>query len=103
MRHLDTQELLDAGIIDADGNFAGESKTVEQGAATQVWAATSPQLAGMGGVYLDDCDIAEPAPAEDPRTGVRTRTGIRDYAIDPAEATRLWHLSADLTGENAFA
>jgi NAD(P)-dependent dehydrogenase (short-subunit alcohol dehydrogenase family) len=103
VRHLDRQELLDAGIVDDAGNIAGESKTVEQGAATQVWAATSPLLDGMGGVYLDDCDIAEPAPAEDPETGVRARTGVRDYAIDPEEAARLWALSAELTGENAFA
>ena len=35
-------------------------KTAEQGAATSVWCATSPQLDGMGGVYCEDVDIAEP-------------------------------------------
>ena len=44
------------------GNAAGpSSRRPEQGAATQVWAATSPQLDGLGGVYCEDCDIAEPA------------------------------------------
>jgi len=97
LRHLDEQDMRDRGMYDADGNLAGEWKTVEQGAATQVWAATSPRLADMGGVYLEDCDIADPAVPGD-----LTR-GVRDHAIDHEQAGRLWHLSADLTGENAFA
>jgi NAD(P)-dependent dehydrogenase (short-subunit alcohol dehydrogenase family) len=97
VRHLEQQEMRDAGFIDTDGNMIGEVKTVEQGAATQVWAATSPLLTGMGGVYLEDCDIAEPAPADG------TRTGVKTYATDAEEASRLWTLSTTLTGENAFA
>ncbi|MEU7789997.1 SDR family NAD(P)-dependent oxidoreductase [Amycolatopsis sp. NPDC049159] len=96
VRHLDRQELVDAGMVDADGRVTGGAKTPEQGAATQVWAATSPQLDGLGGVYLEDCDVAEPAPADG------TRTGVKDYAIDPALAERLWTVSAELTGVNAF-
>ncbi|MFJ2262168.1 SDR family NAD(P)-dependent oxidoreductase [Streptomyces sp. NPDC087844] len=98
-RHLPRQEMVERGWIDENGvplNPEG-FKTPEQGAATQVWAATSPQLSGMGGVYCEDCDIAEPAPADG--TGV----GVRDYAIDPASAARLWALSAELTGVDAFA
>jgi NAD(P)-dependent dehydrogenase (short-subunit alcohol dehydrogenase family) len=96
VRHLDRQELVDAGMVDESGRVTGGAKTPEQGAATQVWAATSPQLDGLGGVYLEDCDIAEPAPADG------TRTGVKDYAIDPVRAERLWTLSAELTGVNAF-
>src|SRR5262245_33629820 len=33
-------------------------KTAEQGASTSVWCSTSPQLAGKGGVYCEDTDIA---------------------------------------------
>ncbi|MET7704073.1 SDR family NAD(P)-dependent oxidoreductase [Streptomyces sp. NPDC005485] len=98
-RHLPQQEMVDRGWIDEDGtplNPAG-FKTPEQGAATQVWAATSPRLDGRGGVYCEDCDIAEPAPADG------TRVGVRDYATDPEQAARLWDLSAELTGVNAFA
>jgi hypothetical protein len=51
----------------------------------------------MGGVYLEDCDISEPAPPG------QDRVGVKDYAIDPAQAARLWDLSAELTGVNAFA
>ncbi|MGC5565903.1 SDR family NAD(P)-dependent oxidoreductase [Streptomyces sp. FR-108] len=98
-RHLPRQEMVERGWIDENGvplNPEG-FKSPEQGAATQVWAATSPQLSGMGGVYCEDCDIAEVAPADG------TRTGVRAYAIDPASAARLWALSAELTGVDAFA
>jgi NAD(P)-dependent dehydrogenase (short-subunit alcohol dehydrogenase family) len=98
-RHLPKEEMVERGWIDENGNPLNPEgfKTPEQGAATQVWAATSPQLSGMGGVYCEDCDIAEPAPADG------ERVGVRDYAVDPASAARLWTLSAELTGVNAFA
>src|SRR5882724_4580562 len=66
IRHLDRQELIDRGlfVFDDSGQLTSPVKTSEQGAATQVWAATSPQLAGLGGVYCEDCDVAEPAPAD---------------------------------------
>jgi NAD(P)-dependent dehydrogenase (short-subunit alcohol dehydrogenase family) len=38
--------------------FDGELKTSEQGAATSVWCAASPQLEGRGGVYCMEVDIA---------------------------------------------
>lgn len=98
-RHLPKEEMIERGWIDENGtplNPAG-FKTPEQGAATQVWAATSPQLDGMGGVYLEDCDISEPAPPD------QDRVGVQDYAVDPEQAARLWQLSAELTGVDAFA
>ncbi|WP_392959712.1 SDR family NAD(P)-dependent oxidoreductase [Streptomyces sp. LN245] len=97
-RHLPRQEMVERGWIDENGTPLNPEgfKTPQQGAATQVWAATSPQLAGMGGVYCEDCDIAEPAPADG------TRTGVSAYATDPEQAARLWELSAELTGVNAF-
>ncbi|MFI0769569.1 SDR family NAD(P)-dependent oxidoreductase [Streptomyces melanosporofaciens] len=98
-RHLAKHEMVERGWIDEDGNLLHPEvfKTPEQGAATQVWAATSPQLNGMGGVYLDDCDIAEPAPADG------SRVGVKEWATDPEQAARLWALSAELTGVDAFA
>jgi NAD(P)-dependent dehydrogenase (short-subunit alcohol dehydrogenase family) len=98
-RHLPKQEMVERGWIDADGNLLHPEvfKTPQQGAATQVWAATSPHLNGMGGVYLEDCDIAEPAPADG------TRVGVKEWATDPEQAARLWALSAELTGVDAFA
>ncbi|MFJ3334869.1 SDR family NAD(P)-dependent oxidoreductase [Streptomyces sp. NPDC086766] len=98
-RHLAKEEMVERGWIDEHGNPLNPEgfKTPQQGAATQVWAATSPQLDGLGGVYLEDCDIAEPAPSDGERTGVMS------WAVDPEQAARLWDLSADLTGVNAFA
>ncbi|MFE4911597.1 SDR family NAD(P)-dependent oxidoreductase [Streptomyces sp. NPDC056652] len=98
-RHLAKEEMVAAGWIDEQGNGVNPAfKTLEQGAATQVWAATSPQLAGEGGVYCEDCDIAEPASQDTSVAG-----GVRAYATDPEQAARLWRLSAELTGVNAFA
>jgi NAD(P)-dependent dehydrogenase (short-subunit alcohol dehydrogenase family) len=53
----------------------------EHGAATQVWAAVSPELAGVGSVYLEDCRIS---------------TDVAPYAIDEQRAARLWSLSEAL-------
>ncbi|MGN6170387.1 MAG: SDR family NAD(P)-dependent oxidoreductase [Solirubrobacteraceae bacterium] len=97
-RHLTTEEMVEAGWIDEHGQvIVPWFKTPEQGAATQVWAATSPQLQGMGGVYCEDCDIAEVVPADDTAS-----SGVREYAINPDQAARLWALSAELTGIDAF-
>ncbi|TCC25069.1 SDR family NAD(P)-dependent oxidoreductase [Kribbella speibonae] len=94
-RHLEKREMVDFGWIDEDGNPLNPAfKSPEQGAATQVWAATSPQLDGLGGVFLEDCEVAEVSSDDAP--------GVRPYAIDPAAAERLWTVSAQLTGVNAF-
>jgi NAD(P)-dependent dehydrogenase (short-subunit alcohol dehydrogenase family) len=68
-------------------------KTTEQGAATSVWCATSPQLDGLGGVYCEDVDVAEAVAADftEPR-------GVRPWAMDPLQAERLWAKSEEWTG-----
>ncbi|ONF66978.1 SDR family NAD(P)-dependent oxidoreductase [Amycolatopsis keratiniphila] len=92
-RHLRREEMVERGWIDEHGNQADpDFKSPEQGAATQVWAATSPQLEGMGGLYCEDCDVAEIAAEEG------EWVGVRPYAIDAGEAERLWKFSAGLTG-----
>ena len=96
-RHLPREEMVALGWVDADGRPLQRFKTTEEGAATATWCATSPQLAGMGGVYCEDCDIAAPTTDDDATTGVRA------YATDPEPAARLWTVSAELTGVNAFA
>jgi NAD(P)-dependent dehydrogenase (short-subunit alcohol dehydrogenase family) len=95
-RHLSKDEMIAAGWIDANGDLADPTfKTPQQGAATQVWAATSPQLEGLGGLYCEDCDIAPLAEGD-------ASTGVRAHAVDPEQAARLWKLSAELTGVDAF-
>ncbi len=96
-RHLPHEEQVAMGWIDAEGKVRPEFKSPAEGASTEVWAATSPQLDGMGGVYCEDCDISE---LDD---DVKARSGVRSWAIDPEEAARLWTLSAELTGVDAFA
>jgi NAD(P)-dependent dehydrogenase (short-subunit alcohol dehydrogenase family) len=97
-RHMSEQELaeLDATFRDSPTNTG--LKTPQQGAATQVWAATSSQLHGLGGVYCEDCDIAEPA-------GLDTvqGSGVKPWATNPQAAARLWQLSAELTGIDTVA
>lgn len=99
-RHLSKQEMVDRGWIDVQGNTVMEFKSPEQGAATSAWVATSPQLNGKGGVYCEDCDIALVA---DPDTEEGQARGVNPYAIDPEQASRLWALSAELTGVDAFS
>ncbi len=98
-RHLPQDEQMAMGWINADGTprDASRFKTPAQGAATQVWATTSPQLDGMGGVYLEDCEVAEP------HVEGGERRGVASWASDPEQAARLWRLSAERTGVDAFA
>ena len=75
-----------------------DMKTVEQGAATTVLVATSPQLEGIGGLYFEDCNQALPYVEGGPRRGVAA------WATDPEAAERLWDLSlsaARLTTQGA--
>lgn len=96
-RHLTLEDEIAMGFKDANGNDVVKMKTPPQGAATPVWAATSAQLDGRGGVYCEDCDIAR---VEQP--GERA-SGVATHAFDPEEARRLWTLSAEMTGLNTFA
>ncbi|MDP3659191.1 SDR family NAD(P)-dependent oxidoreductase [Phenylobacterium sp.] len=73
----------------------GATKTIPQGAATTVWAATSPMLEGHGGVYCENGDIAEGVPADKQTPG-----GVRPWAVDPALADRLWSVSEKMTGKS---
>ena len=69
------------------------TKSIAQGAATTVWAATSPQLNGRGGVYCADCDISPLVPDSSEQTN-----GVRRWAVDPSMAQSLWQLSEQLCG-----
>jgi NAD(P)-dependent dehydrogenase (short-subunit alcohol dehydrogenase family) len=69
-------------------------KTPEQGAATSVLLATSPQLEGVGGRYFDDCNESEVV--DEIIDGLH---GVRAYALDPAAAERLWDVSLDLLAD----
>ncbi|MEV0915927.1 SDR family NAD(P)-dependent oxidoreductase [Streptomyces sp. NPDC049967] len=84
------KQSLDAA--EAAGVFT--YKTVQQGAATTMVAALAPQFAHSGGRYLDDSREAYTVPndadlAQHPH-------GVKEWALDPAVAERLWAVSTDL-------
>jgi NAD(P)-dependent dehydrogenase (short-subunit alcohol dehydrogenase family) len=96
VRYLTDVELKTWGITRDGGSLKAPSsgfKSVAQGAATTMWCAVSPQLAGKGGVYCEDCDIAELVPNDSPAL-----SGVRHWAVDQPTAKALWDLSEQLTG-----
>jgi NAD(P)-dependent dehydrogenase (short-subunit alcohol dehydrogenase family) len=98
-RHLSTEEMASFDAVDEHGRPRLDPdkglKHVEQGAATSLWCATNPSLAGLGGVYCEDCDIAS---IHSDQTG---RKGVSPWAIDEGNASRLWSVSERLTGLTA--
>ena len=102
-RHLtddDIKALMSSKSFGGDKKESGGTsrgrllfKTIPQGAATSVWAATSPALEGMGGIYLEDCGIAEEVPV-----GVAEH-GYFAWAVDPVSAEKLWAVSETIVGQ----
>ena len=79
------------GWIDSEtGKIRDGFKTPEQGASTSVWAAVGPELEGVGGLYLEDCNQGLPA---EPTNRV---SGFSAHIADPAAALRLWEVSEQL-------
>jgi NAD(P)-dependent dehydrogenase (short-subunit alcohol dehydrogenase family) len=96
MRHMTLQDFVDRGWADEYGRPRDDLpgwKNVPQGAATSVWAAVAPELAGRGGLYLDNCAIGQPWTAD----GVPPNGYYLPYLLDPERADRLWDLSEKLT------
>ncbi|MBB83189.1 MAG: hypothetical protein CL931_05190 [Deltaproteobacteria bacterium] len=89
-RHL--SDAVVAGMREGFEKAGVSVKTVAQGAATSVWAATAEQLAEHGGAYLLDCHVAPPISEDVPRQGFET------WAYDEANAKALWEKSEALTG-----
>ncbi|PLW81833.1 short-chain dehydrogenase [Kineobactrum sediminis] len=89
-RHMNDDDMKQVAASFPGGKM--RFKSIPQGAATSVWAATSSELAGRGGLYLEDCQIAEAATAD--RAG-----GVESYALDTAMADRLWQLSQQWVGQ----
>lgn len=101
-KHVTSEELRAAGAVDEHGkpvlDPSRNLKTVEQGAATSVWCATSPRLDGLGGVYAENCDVAPIFSKDEPIPAGRAvgPNGVMPYAIDADSAKRLWALSERL-------
>ena len=93
-RDMSKEEIKAFGWVDDSGKPNERFKTVAGGASTSVWCAVSPLLAAGGGVYCEDCNIAQLVADDDP-----TFAGVRRWAIDPDAARRLWPLSEKMIGE----
>lgn len=95
-RHLSVEEIAAFDVLDAQGkpkiDPAKGMKTLDQGAATTLWCATSSLLNGLGGVYCEDSDVA---PINREALG---RKGVATWAADDDAAERLWRLSSAWTG-----
>lgn len=95
-RHLSASEIASFDVMDENGqqkiNPEAGLKTLGQGASTALWCATSEALAGKGGVYCEDCNIAR---IYSPNAG---RKGVAAWAADPEKAEKLWALSVQWTG-----
>ena len=74
-------------------------KTPQQGAATSVLLAVSPLLKGIGGRYFEDCNEA---PVLHER-GDDVLHGVAAYALDPANAERLWEVTEQLLSAHPVA
>lgn len=92
-RHLEPQDFQLMRDRAAARSSELTLKSVEAGAATSVYAATAPELEERGGLYLEDCHVAEVDDREN------AAEGVRSYAIDPEAAKRLWTLSEKLVGQ----
>jgi len=106
-KHVSPELLRAAGLVDDGGNPiidpAKNQKTVEQGAATSVWCATSPQLDGIGGVYCQNCDIAPLVTDQLAANPIGSMAlGVMPHAVDPQAADRLWRLSEEILGLGPF-
>ena len=90
-RHLETEEMVALGWMNEDGEpterVAKMFKSPTQGASTSLWAATSPQLDGIGGVYCENCEVAKRQDDSDKNARF---IGVADWAVDSEEASRLW-------------
>lgn len=95
-RHLQNEEMVALGWLDENGNLselaAALFKSTTQGCTTTLWAATSDMLEGKGGLYCEDCDVAELADEDTPRY-----FGVAQWAVDPDLAVKLWELSESAT------
>lgn len=92
-RHLTADDIKMMTESNPRGGAPFTFKTIPQGAATSVWAATSASLDGLGGIYLENCGIAKPA------ADMADSDGYLPYAVDAEAAEKLWTLSESIVGQ----
>ena len=93
-RHFTQKQMDYLAEAEAAGAFAW--KTTQQGAATTLVAAVAPEFAHTGGHYLDDGREAHTVPND--ADLFANSHGVKQWAIDPDTAQKLWAVSLDLIG-----
>lgn len=101
-RHLDDgalQALIDQmnKAREKAGGPALQLKSIPQGAATSVWAAIVADTEKAGGLYCEDCHVAEELSGD---AASEISAGVRAYALDAESAKALWAKSEQWVGES---
>lgn len=86
-------------LADAEAAGVFVYKTVAQGAATTLVAAVAPEFAHTGGHYLTDGREAHTVPND--AALFANGDGVKQWAIHPATAQKLWTVSLALIGQPA--
>jgi NAD(P)-dependent dehydrogenase (short-subunit alcohol dehydrogenase family) len=94
-KEFSREDLIKSSLIDASSTPHPDFRSPEQGAATTVWAATAPELEGVGGRYLEDCAIASETPDVMPE-GRRWPPGSSSMPSIPNVQTGFGHFPANL-------
>ncbi|MET0640228.1 MAG: SDR family NAD(P)-dependent oxidoreductase [Hyphomicrobium sp.] len=99
-RHMQPGEI-DALLaqVNAQQAAAGKPpyqlKTIQQGAATSVWAGFVGPADDVGGRYCENCHVSDVT--EGPITAASE--GVRPYALNAEHAKALWAKSEEMVGE----
>ena len=82
----------------SEGKAPFQFKSVPQGAATSVWAAVVASAEEAGGRYCENCHVSEVVADDVVITPVSE--GVRQYALDLANAEALWRKTEEMIGES---
>ena len=91
-RHLDEADIQELMSRRPDRSEM-KWKSVEEGAATSVWACLASELEGRGGLYLEDCHVAAQKESDE------TVEGYASWVMNADTASRLWDVSEQAVGE----
>ncbi|CAD6507567.1 SDR family NAD(P)-dependent oxidoreductase [Paraburkholderia sabiae] len=101
-RHMDEGQM--AGLLDSinsqlasEGKPPFQFKTIPQGAATSVWTAVVASAEEVGGRYCENCHVSKLVADDVVITPISE--GVRQYALDTANADALWRKTEEMVGE----
>lgn len=101
-RHMDEGQM--AGLLDSinsqlasEGKPRFQFKTIPQGAATSVWTAVVASAEEVGGRYCENCHVSKVVADDVVITPISE--GVRQYALDTANADALWRKTEEMVGE----